>query len=114
MSVITEGWVPRPAAPMTPGTGLAPEAESPHEGSCSLMSVPTHAAGILRMLECKGCGRRIERGSSDACTWWPKGCRTVWGDPKPQRCWDCCNQNQRLDLADAGCRTAATLLRTGR
>ena len=83
-----------------------PLAEPRREGSCPAMSLPA--------LVCEGCHRRAERGSFEACTWWPKGCKTAWGDPRPRRCWDCCTEDQRTDLVDLGCHAAAARRRNAR
>jgi hypothetical protein len=55
-------------------------------------------------LICRRCHRRTERRSVDACTWWPPECVTGLGPwRRPRVCWDCCDEDERLDLVDAGC-----------
>lgn len=62
-------------------------------------------------LHCKVCHRQ-PGDSIDLCTWWPAACQHPHG-PRPQRCWRCCDEDQRLDLVDAGCPTAIDYVRHG-
>lgn len=62
-------------------------------------------------LHCTRCGFACEIGSIAACVMWPKGCRTMPGDRAPSVCWWCCTEDERVDLVDAGCHTAAMYLR---
>jgi hypothetical protein len=63
---------------------------------------------VARLPRCEGCGRP-STGALDLCTWWPAGCRPY--GPQPCLCWDCADEDQRLDLVDAGCTAAAMRLR---
>jgi hypothetical protein len=62
-------------------------------------------------LRCTVCHEVYAWGTPAGCTMWPRGCRTVVGDPRPSVCWWCCDEDQRVDLVEAGCRTAAVHLR---
>ena len=85
---------------------MLPAAPGPGVSSIALISIGE--------LVCERCHRHADRGSPDVCAWWPKGCRTEFGDPRPRRCWECCDHEQRADLADAGCSLAAARLRGDR
>ncbi len=64
-------------------------------------------------LTCAECGLQVVWGSVAACVMWPKGCRTVRGDRLPSVCWWCCDEDQRVDLIEAGCDTAVRYVRYG-
>lgn len=65
-------------------------------------------AGGKRIVYCLECGRQARPGTFDVCTWWPFGCQTGPADPLPKLCWDCLSDDQRVDLVEVGCLTAAT------
>ena len=60
---------------------------------------------------CRGCGTVAQLGTVEVCCWWPFGCQTRDNEPYPQRCWDCCGDDERCDLIDIGCLVAVTRVR---
>lgn len=66
-------------------------------------------------LICRRCHKKVAWTSFEVCTWWPNGCTSIPGtEPRPQVCWDCCDEDQRIDLVDARCIQAAYKIRSGR
>jgi hypothetical protein len=66
------------------------------------------------MLTCRVCGTTIERDSMAACAWGPRGCKTRPGDPPLDTCWTDLAPDDRVELVELGCRTAASRLRDER
>lgn len=79
--------------------------------------VSDRAAGLRRaghaprpkdgVVGCIQCGTAAQLGTPEVCCWWPFGCTTSPVDPYPRLCWDCCGEDERADLVDAGCIPAA-------
>jgi hypothetical protein len=61
---------------------------------------------------CRACGTAAQLGTAEVCCWWPFGCTTRDDEPYPRLCWDCCSDDERIDLVDiAGCRPAVARIR---
>lgn len=69
----------------------------------------------VTQLVCLRCHRCVDWQSYEVCCWWPNGCTaTATSEQLPEVCWDCCSEDERLDLVDAGCVRAIVELRSRR